>query len=155
MDVKETVIEFYKINYDYHNVKEQMFWLAATLYLGFAAGSIAWATSNVHLLIKYRGWIVFFSVAVLAFSECFVLFQNWYKARSVFIDSALCNLLRRFDVGMKRPKYWEVSSVMESGPGTPDFNRVKIFFNNGRTGIIAMLLMLAFGIIQIACVSLI
>ena len=151
MDVKETVVEFYKINYDYHNVKEQMFWLAATLYLGFAGGSIALATSNVSLLTKYRPWIVAFSILVLVFSECFVLFQNWYKARSVFIDNALCNLLRRFDVGMKRPKYWEVSSAMESGAGTPGFHRIKIFFQNGRTGVVAMSLMLIFGIAQIAC----
>jgi hypothetical protein len=155
MDVKDCILEFYKINYDYQNTKEQMFWLAATLYLGFAGAAIAWACANVGIVQRYRPLIGVFSLTVWIFSECFILYQNWYKSRGVFVDELLCDLLRRFDAGMKRPKYWEVCAAMQAGPGTPRFGKLRLFMKNGRTGIIAMILVLAFGIAQIAVVSLI
>jgi hypothetical protein len=155
MDTKETLLEMYKLNYDYHNVKEQMFWLAATFYLGFAAGLTAWTTASPKFIQDHRLLVLIFSIGVLSFTELFVLVQNWYKARSVFIDGLLCDLLRRFDPGMKIPKYWEICSAVQSRQGTPGFKRMSIFFKNGWSGVLVMAIMLVFGIAQIATVSLV
>jgi hypothetical protein len=154
MDIKDVLLEYYKINYDYQNVKERMYWLATTLYLGFGAGSIIWITANTSIVLRLQGWILSFCIGAFAFAECFVFLQNWFKARAVFADNALLNLLRRFDPGMKRPQHWEICKAMQSGPGTKGFNPVTVFFRNGWTGAVAMGVMLLFFLVQTACIFL-
>jgi hypothetical protein len=149
MDINDALLEFYRVNNDYHNTKENMVWLSASLYLGFSAALIAFQVSNPVAIKTNQQLLVPFSVILLVFAQVFVLMQNWYKAKSVFIYSRLMDLLRRFDQGMKRPKYWEIITANEPKIGTPGFQPVKIFLRNGATGIIGLVVMLLFGVVQI------
>jgi hypothetical protein len=148
-EFKETFHEFYRTNYDYHNAKEQQIWLVLSAYMTFAAAVVAWCLSGsmTNVLIQWAARCL--SVAVCAFAFTYVAIQNWYKAKSVFIECELMRQLKKLD-STSVPTYADL--IVASHPKAENYNGDtpwKVFSTNGKAGIVALGLMIFLLMVQI------
>ena len=85
MENKEMIIEFYKLNNDYHDKKENMAWLAASIFIGYFALFIGLILQYPSIIKDNKTGIIIMLSSILVLAISFVITQTWYKSRSVFI----------------------------------------------------------------------
>jgi Zn-dependent protease with chaperone function len=111
MDTKFNFFQkMFELNDDYHNKKEQMIWLATTVYLGFVVVSAKWFSENALLWKSYWLWVVGFVIVVFLFASWFIWEQIKLKARSADLTGKMQAFLPRFD-DSDRLSFSEIRSV--------------------------------------------
>ena len=81
--------KMYALNDDYHNKKEQMAWLASTIYLGFVVVSAKWLFETVEVWREHCPYVVCFLSTVFVFAVWFIEWQIKLKARTSRLTSKL------------------------------------------------------------------
>jgi len=75
-------LKLYELNEDYHDKKEQMVWLGATLYLSFVVASCGWLLGHDSLCTGFWPYLVGFLCVIFGLTCWYVYQQAWHKART-------------------------------------------------------------------------
>jgi hypothetical protein len=153
--MKEMFMEMYKLYDKYHNQKEQMIWLASTVYLGFSVAVIDWLFKNQHHWKS--GPILLMCVGlgmVCACATMFVVAQNRYKVGAVHVTNKLNALLPKFDAPNGGPTSEDLRQAINAPNLLCPSQKRRAFFQEGFTGAICVILMGMLGIAQVVVVVL-
>lgn len=129
----------YELNEKYHDTKEHVVWLAATIYLAFSLLVIQ--TKSV-LPSEWAGLILLFLVFLLTF--LFIVGQTWMKCISAIRTGKFLKLVAGLDGGRATHK----TLVDETDPNRFAEGDVK-FFREGWSGFLILVVISVFWVAQI------
>ena len=147
--MKDLFADLFRLNEEYHNSKEQATWVAATLYLAFSVGAIAWLLEDTERWQDYPA-IVSVVVAVLcALTTVFLVLQNWNRVRSVVISGQMRTFMSKLDGGAT---YEGLQQAMDLPDGESFTERLRHYFAVGKMGNTLIAAVLALGAVQFSVV---
>lgn len=148
--MKELLKSLYERNDQYHDTKEHVMWLAATLYFWFSLAVLAWISKNKCIWESRKLlFILFLSIAFLLV-VVFVWFQNWKKCESLVKNDKLLTLMAKLD-NKKPPNYQALAETMHIEKGEVKIvceGKAKII-REGLPGVIVLFAVILFFAAQI------
>ena len=82
-DIRQVIIERYRIDYAYHHQKELMAWTASSIYFGFSVGLFVFVRQHG---IDYRAQCVLTAGLPLIFLSVFIFLNNQFTSRWHALD---------------------------------------------------------------------
>jgi hypothetical protein len=147
--IRDVFLEYFKRYEGYHGAKETLVWLAATVYMGFAAATLNWLATTTAHWCSYRPWIGAGIGVVCFLLSWFLWLQNGYKAGSVNISNMLDDWLPRLD-GERPPTFSDLHAKLKCAQ-EKQVHRWSP--GGGLAGSVLLLLVVVLGLAQILMVS--
>jgi hypothetical protein len=90
--IKDALIAHYARNEDYHDSKDTLVWLSASVFLGLLIAVWGWLFAHLCFLAEHRSEVTGFLAVVFGLACLFTWWQNWLKCMSVEQSCRFYNL---------------------------------------------------------------